>query len=817
MTRQPRSRFVVRLLASLVGLFCAASGLAEPPELSELWPPGGQRGTALKLRIRGTGFGDEAKVRSSVPASFTRLSPDAGGRGKERELLFLVELGAEAEPGLYPLRIETEGGISNILLFSVSPFAETVERETTAGREEAANDHPQQAQWIETPVVVNGTLGGGDRDVYRLRAKAGEKLVFEVEARRAGSAIDPVIRVLDMAGRVLARNNDAPSIGVDSRCEVTFPGDGDYFVEVHDARFSDQEQNFYRLKIGRFAYAETMFPLGWQRGREIKVELGGGNLGGPATVRPEAGPAGERAHTTLLRIPGAPGSLPLPFQLGDGPERIEPRRDSPRDTVAIEPGTVMNGRIAGPGERDRYRLAVEPGEEWFIELRGGELGTSRLYGVLSVHDPGGKLLGVGGYEVGPDDPNRVGSTYRTNTYPSVALKVPEGTGELLIEVADLLERGGPGFGYRLSARRHAPDFLLTIDTPYLNIPLKGSAVVRVTAERRGFWGPIQLSIPNAPDDLIVEGGYILAESDTRRIRRKFQQGILTITPKPGARRRAWNLVVQGEGETEDGGVLRRRARGSGLVTEVAGRNQRPLTAEWLNLELPAVTTPAQPAILEVLTPRYVRMIPGMEHEIRWSVAARQSGAELPKRVRIVGNTGGQVTIKDPKEDRKAGSGKLLVRTTERTTVTTLDFALSAKVTIDGRTETIFSPAVRLDLVRGYSVHPETGVTLLRPGGRAVLAGRLEREPDFLSPIHLSAEGLPAGVECDAAELAAGENHFRLACRAETSAKPGAYEIDLVSRSTLSGPRDTKVPYKIAPVRTRLEISGDAAPDRRAGR
>ena len=62
-------------------------------------------------------------------------------------------------------------------------------------------------------------------------------------------------------------------------------------------------------------------------------------------------------------------------------------------------------------------------------------------------------------------------------------------------------------------------------------------------------------------------------------------------------------------------------------------------------------------------------MPGMEHEIRWSVAARQSGAELPKRVRIVGNTGGQVTIKDPKEDRKAGSGKLLVRTTERTTVT----------------------------------------------------------------------------------------------------------------------------------------------------
>jgi len=38
---------------------------------------------------------------------------------------------------------------------------------------------------------------GADIDVYSFTAKAGEKLVFEVEARRAGSAIDPHLEVLD--------------------------------------------------------------------------------------------------------------------------------------------------------------------------------------------------------------------------------------------------------------------------------------------------------------------------------------------------------------------------------------------------------------------------------------------------------------------------------------------------------------------------------------------------------------------------------------------------------------------------------------------
>ena len=150
-------------------------------------------------------------------------------------------------------------------------------------------------------MLINGKLVGPDIDNYTFHAAAGQKLVFEVEARRAGSAIDPAIEIFDAAGHEIARNDDAPALGVDSRLEVTFPKAGDYRVAVHDSKFSDQAQNFYRLKIAKFDYADSLFPLGGPKGTE--VTLSGGNLAKPVKVK---------ADGPWVWVPGSI-SLPLPF------------------------------------------------------------------------------------------------------------------------------------------------------------------------------------------------------------------------------------------------------------------------------------------------------------------------------------------------------------------------------------------------------------------------------------------------------------------------------------------------------------------------
>ena len=194
----------------------AAPLAAAPPVLTELSPRGAQRGKSFTLYIRGDGLTQGARVESTLPASFSQLTLSKDPLGETAMakpgtvLPFLVALKSDALVGFYPVRVSTPDGISNVFLFSVSDLPEVEEIESKNPKQ--SNDDPSAAQKIAVPAVVNGTLAGPDVDNFAFTAKAGQKMVFEVEARRAGSAIDPAIEIFDSAGRELARNDDARSL-----------------------------------------------------------------------------------------------------------------------------------------------------------------------------------------------------------------------------------------------------------------------------------------------------------------------------------------------------------------------------------------------------------------------------------------------------------------------------------------------------------------------------------------------------------------------------------------------------------------------------
>ena len=252
-----------------------ALGLAAaPPSITELQPRGAQKGRPFTLTIAGQNLGEGARIVSAMPATFTPMAPPAG-MAEGRYATFLVEPKGDLEVGVYPLRVQSGDGLSNILLFSVGAFPEINEEESQPGGVAHSNDSIEKAQSLPTTAItLNGTLRGAERDVYRLQVKAGERRVFEVDARRAGSAIDPVIRVMDGTGKQIARSEDAPLLNLDPRLDMTFPAAGYYYVEIHDARFSGQAQNFYRLKTGAYAYPTEVYPLGGQRGKQVEVSLG---------------------------------------------------------------------------------------------------------------------------------------------------------------------------------------------------------------------------------------------------------------------------------------------------------------------------------------------------------------------------------------------------------------------------------------------------------------------------------------------------------------------------------------------------------------
>ena len=780
-----RSRLrILPILACAVGSLSAGG-----PTIARIDPPGGQAGTAVRLTLHGSGLDRKLTLHSKIPGTLTPLS--AAGAGKE----YLLEIDRDAAVGAYPLQVESAAGLSNTRLFGISSFPESVEKESALKRHLPANDTPSNAEFLEAPVTVNGTLAGADRDFYRLELSAGDVLTFEVEAQRLGSAIDPVIAVSDAEGNPVARNNDAAGIGVDARLRLQAAKSGTYFVTVHDARFSAQKTNFYRLRVGPIAFADAIFPLGWTRGETASIELSGGSLAAPRRVD---------AAGDSVRLPGRRVSLPLPLVRGEGPEELEPAGERPH---RLTDSTVVNGRIAKSGETDRYSLDVQEGEEWLIETQAAGLGTSHLYTLLTLYDQDGKKLGSAGDREPEEMLSFIRARAETFGDPHIGFRVPPGVARIDLTMEDLLGRGGPGYGYRLVARKQPGDFVLRLNEAAVNIPQGGSAALSVTMDRRGYEGAVRLVVDGLPEDIMVEGGHIPAEFGGMTTARTSRTGRVTLTAKPGAKPRRLHFVVHGEAELPSGEIVRRRAAASAVVTPVAGKGQKPLRIASREPAVQASLASPEAGVLEVLTPRRLRLIQGMAHEIRWQFTARAPGVRPADAVSVINGpnvanlriTGGG---KIEKGDTK---GVFELNTTMGTPAMTFDLILAAQIRSNGGMQQIVSPAITVDVVQGYDVGaPEkpVAVTSNRP---FAIGGSFHREPNFDSEVIVEAENLPLGVECATAAIAGNPSDYTLDCQAGEVAG-GEYKISITPKSVLASRGKEAVPYNVTPVDATLVVA-----------
>ncbi len=678
----------------------ALSAFAAAPALTELRPRGAEVGRPFTLTVLGRNIGEGARIATTLPAAFTPVLPPATSmQTPGRSATFLVELKSDAIPGVYPIRVETPSGLSNILLFTVGTFPEVTEEESQPGALPNRNDSIETAEPVPaTPVVVNGTLRGPERDIFRVSGKAGERRVFEIEARRCGSAVDPVLRILDGAGKQLARSDDSPGAGLDARIDFTFPAAGNYYVEVADARFSSQAQNFYRLKMGAYRYAEGIFPLGGRRGEQTTVSF----VGSGGDTKVDLRSAAPFQAFTHVALPGSP-ALPFVFAIGDFPELREPL-----DAPAALP-VVINGRLDKDREIDHYRLKVDPGDRLILELQARELGTSKLEAIVTAYDTTGKKLASAGDQPLPEDVFAIQGVSRTSSDPFFNLTVPAGIHEIMVTVEDLALRGGPLYGYRLIARKQAEDFRLTVSSPQVNIPAGGVATIAVNVDRLGFDGPIRLVIPDLPKGVRLEGGVIPREyldaSNTRTVNRR---GVIIISADADVTLNTRQLQVWGEATLSDGSTLRRRARGIGMAIDVAGATeqgvvdrQRPVTAPWLGLDLPVAMADPPSAALEVHQTNLKPMEEGVRYEYsyKWTMRGR---TPPPATVNVDVNGAKDLRIIDMKSDLRSMTGTFAVTTTKATDPARYDLYISGRLRTDEGDEIIFSRPIPFEVTGATS-------------------------------------------------------------------------------------------------------------------
>jgi len=138
---------------------------------------------------------------------------------------------------------------SNAVPFFAGDTPETGETEP--------NDSAAKANAVNAPVTINGRIQKpGDVDCFAFEAKAKQKLVIDVRARRLESPLDSIIAVLNSKGRELVQNDDTVDDGeqmtthhADSHLVYTFPADGKYVVRIGDVQGKGGDEYAYRLSI----------------------------------------------------------------------------------------------------------------------------------------------------------------------------------------------------------------------------------------------------------------------------------------------------------------------------------------------------------------------------------------------------------------------------------------------------------------------------------------------------------------------------------------------------------------------------------------
>jgi len=189
--------------------------VGELPYLDTIFPLGGERGTESAVSVTGRNLGPIETIQMSI-------SPDT--------LL-----------GAHEMRVVNAAGIST------NPHA-FVAGNLKEMREQEPNNGADQANSVEIPVVVNGTINEKeDIDCFSLQVLPGARLIFEVNAHRLGSQLDALLSLFDSTGKQLNISDDV--IGAEARIDFSFPKEDKYVISIRDLNNQGGINFPYRLSI----------------------------------------------------------------------------------------------------------------------------------------------------------------------------------------------------------------------------------------------------------------------------------------------------------------------------------------------------------------------------------------------------------------------------------------------------------------------------------------------------------------------------------------------------------------------------------------
>ena len=418
-----------------------------------------------RVVLSGTAFSTPLRVWTSCSAQVAVVSVEA------TQATLDITPAAGVSLGSIGLWVATAEGPTDAVSMLVDDLPSVVDN--------AANHQREQAQVISPLCGVDGTCDGPLSDFYRIHAQAGQRIAFEVHAQRLGSAMDPVVRLLDAAGKPLLMIDDEEGCP-DCRFAFEFRQEGDYCVEVFDSRFAAGGR--YRLRVGDFPIVSSPMPMAAQLGSRIQCSF----VGQDAAMLParEVEIPAAYAHETMniaVRLPDGKSSAWVPMLLRSSAQATEPNAEGQgRGPLSIPVG--ISGRLTATNEIDSFQLTGVKGQGGQFTARTRSLGMPTMLQMQLFNAAGAKVAE---------------STVTDADEWSFSFAFPE-DGIYRLAVNDLLRRGGAKFGYWVEVGPIAPfSVALKADAKVKErfaIELdQGAAAIDLQVGRSGYEGAIDIA------------------------------------------------------------------------------------------------------------------------------------------------------------------------------------------------------------------------------------------------------------------------------------------------------------------------------------
>lgn len=724
------------------------------PAISSTFPQAAAPGQTVDVKVRGGNLATPTELWTSFPAEVSFPADIAGNGTNAAEVTYRIKLPADAPSGVFGVRLATAQGVSNLKLFAVDDLPSV------------AQVRPNQAQAapqvVTLPVAIDGYVDNLSRDYYKFTAAAGQRVSIELLARRLGSPLDSMIRLLDAKGRELAYSDDALGLGSDSLISYTIKEAGEYLVEVRDIRFQGGANFQYRLRLGDFPCVTVPYPMGVQRGAAAQVSFAGAAVDGVAPL-PVQLPADSPLAWLAVSGRGANGKSSGfgVVSVGASPEALEaePNNDQPQATrVPVE--ASLNGRFEKPGDVDRYIFTAKAGTRLIYTA------VTRQQG--SPCDLFLRLLKTDGAEVASADDTGPADGVLDYTFPA--------DGDYTLVVEDLHRRGGPEFAYRIAVAPFANRFELAAAADTVNIPAGGLTAITVTAVRGPFAGPIELSLQGAPEGIVATPAVIGPGLVTT---------VMTLAAAPNvAPGKVYNLKIVGKS-----------TQGDATFTAVATVSAAQRGA-FSNLATPpqalseTVAVGINPAPLFTLKTDKPELVFGKDLSATIKVQAARMGdfAEEIAVAVLPAQNGLPPGITAAVKPVAKGTNEIDIVFAANAQAPLGEFYAVLQGTGKGGNVTAVQPipALKLKLQAPFELKPDLGGAKITKGGKLKIKVTAVRNPAYAGPITLAFQNLPKGVTAPATMIPADKSEVELELDAAADAAVGAVNNLVVAGEGMNG-------------------------------